>query len=167
MNNNNIKMTSYKYFIKHSSYTQVKLPKANNNSVKANKKTSRILSYKNLHKTETESQRKSKSKTVAKAKLSFEGIMHNNNINNNNNKRYNIINNNGEKHIHNINININNHINIGSKQFQEIITFSDLAKMKNKNITKVTNKKNNNLYNFLKTSSKNINYISRNKNQSL
>ena len=45
-----------------------------------------------------------------------------------------------------------------------------MDKIKNKNITKITNKKsinNNNIYNFLKTSSKNINYISRNKNQSL
>ena len=180
INNNNIKMTSYKYFIKNSSFSQVKLPKTNNNNntIQTNKKTARILSYKDYQKSENEKNKKNKN--IINTKLTFEGILHNNHLNknnhinsnntnniiNNNNKRYNIINYNGEKHIHNINININNHINIGPKQFQDIFTFSDLVKIQNKNNAKNNNKKNN-LYAFLKTNNKNTNYISRNKHQSL
>ena len=175
--NNNLKMASYnKYFVKNSSFSQVKLPKTNNtisNNINTNKKTRRILPYKDFHKSENESNKKNKNKNIINTKLSFEGILHNNNTNNSNNinnnsnnKRYNIINYNGEKHIHNINININNHINIGPKQFQDIFTFSDLVKMQNRNGGKYNDKKNN-IYAFLKANNKNTNYISRNKNQSL
>ena len=159
--NNNMRMTSYKYFIKNASSSHVKLPKANNNNI--NKKTARILSYKDFQKSENENIKKNRNnKNMINTKLSFDGILHNNN----NNKRYNIINYNGDKHIHNINININNHINIGPKQFQDIFTFSDLVKMQKNNINNNPNKKNS-IYAFLKTSNKNNNYISRNKNQSL
>ena len=177
-NDNNLKMSSNKYFIKNSSYSQVKLPKAN--SIKASKNTERILSYKNYQKSESQRIKKNRNKNVINAKLSFDTILHNNNnsnykryniINNNNNsnnKGYNIINYNGDKHVHNINININNNINIGSKQFQEIFTFSDLLKKQNKKMSKIINKNNNNIHNFLKSNNnKNMNYISRNKNQNV
>ena len=161
-NDNNIKMSSNKYFLKNSSYSQVKLPKASN--IKA-KNTARILSYKDFHKSENESIKKNRNKNIINAKLSFDGILRNNN---NNNKRYNIINYNGDKHIHNINININNNINIGPKQFQEIFTFSDLLKKQNKKMSKIVNNNNNNIYAFLKSNNnKNMNYISRNKNQNM
>ena len=159
--NNNMKMTSYKFFMKNTSISNVKLPKANNN--KSSKKTARILSYKDFQKSETESMKKNRNKNIVNTKLSFDGILHNNM--NNNNKKYNIINYNGDKHIHNINININNHINIGPKQFQDIFTFSDLVKIQNKNLANNAIKKNN-IYSFLKPNNKN-NYISRNKNETL
>ena len=160
-NDNNLKMSSNKYFIKNSSYSQVKLPKASN--IKA-KNTARILSYKDYHKSENESIKRNRNKNIINAKLSFDGILRNNN--NNNNKRYNIINYNGDKHIHNINININNNINIGPKQFQEIFTFSDLLKKQNKKMSKVINN-NNNIYAFLKSNNNKNVYISRNKNKNI
>ena len=162
--NDNIKLTSYKYFIKNSSYSKVKLPKAKANTIRINKDTLRISSYKDFQKSDNEDIKKSNYKNkIINTKLSFDGIMHNKNMNNSN-RKYNIINYNGGKHIHNINININNHINIGTKQFQEIFTFSDLLKKQNKNITN-SNKKNNNIYSTLKYNNKINKYISRNKNQ--
>ena len=157
-NENNLKMTNYKYFIKNSSHSQSKLPKTN--SIKTNRKTGRILSYKDYHKSENESVNKNnnKNKNIINTKLSFDGI-----IQKNANKKYNIINYNGDKHIHNINININNHYNIGSKQFHEIFTFSDLLKKQNKNVVNINKK--NNIHAFLKKNNKNTNIISRNKNQ--
>ena len=162
--NDNIKLTSYKYFIKNSSYSKVKLPKAKANTIRINKDTLRISSYKDFQKSDNEDIKKTNYKNkIINTKLSFDGIMHNKNMNNSN-RKYNIINYNGGKHIHNINININNHINIGTKQFQEIFTFSDLLKKQNKNITN-SNKKNNNIYSTLKYNNKINKYISRNKNQ--
>jgi hypothetical protein len=155
-NENNLKMTNYKYFIKNSSHSQSKLPKAS--SIKTNRKTGRILSYKDYHKSESESVNKNNNKNTINAKLSFDGIIHKNA-----NKKFNIINYNGDKHIHNINININNHYNIGSKQFHEIFTFSDLLKKQNKNAVNINKK--NNIHTFLKKNNKNNNIISRNKNQ--
>ena len=152
-NENNLRMTNYKYFFKNSSYSQSKLIKTNN--TKPNRKTERILSYKNYQKSENENVKKNNNNLI-NSKLSFDGIIHNNS-----NKKYNIINYNEDKHIHNINININNHYNIGSKQFQEIFTFSDLLKQQNKNNAT----KNANLQAFLKKNNKNVNIISRNKNQ--
>ena len=152
-NTNNIKVTSYKYFMKNSVSSLVKLPKANvkknysqENESKMPKKTARILSYKDINITENKNEKK------INTKISFDGIM-----NKPDNKKYNIINYNNNGHIHNVNININNHINIGTKQFQEIFSISDLIKKNEKN----------NLQNFLKNNVKKNNYISRNKNNSL
>ena len=162
--NDNIKLTSYKYFLKNSSYSKVKLPKAKANTIRINKDSLRISSYKDFQKSDNEDIKKTNYKNkIINTKLSFDGIMHNKNMNNSN-RKYNIINYNGGKHIHNINININNHINIGTKQFQEIFTFSDLLKKQNKNITN-SNKKNNNIYSTLKYNNNINKYISRNKNQ--
>ena len=143
---NNLKLSSNKYHIKNSSSSLVKLPKSNlkrninqKTDTKINKKTARILSCKNININDNKNIKKNKNYN----KLSFDGI-----LNNNNNKRYNIINYNGNGNIHNVNININNNINIGAKQFQEIISLSDLVNKKN-------------IHN------KNINYISRNKQNSL
>ena len=94
-----------------------------------------------------------------KIKMSFDGLINKNLKKELNNKKT-IINNNAPKHIHNVNININNQINIGGKQFNELFSFSNLAKKNNNN-------NNNNLYAILKNNNKNNKYISRNKNQSL
>ena len=78
-----------------------------------------------------------------------------------------------EKHIHNVNININNQINIGGKQFHELLAFSDLTKKKHsKDKENLTNSQSSNLlakniYAFSRNKEKKNNYISRNKNQSL
>ena len=164
-NENNLKMTNYKYFIKNSSYSQSKLIKTN--STKTNRKTERILSYKNAHKSETESIRKNKNKNIINTKLSFDGLFHNSNNNDNNSnntKKYNIINYIGDKHVHSINININNHYNLGLKQYKQITTFSDLLKRQNKNPINIINKKSK-IYTFLTKNDKNVNVISRNTNK--
>ena len=141
-------------FMKKSTFKLVK--SSNPKDVKLYKKSMRNFSYNGNQKNDNE-QKYLKGKNI---KMSFDGIMNNNNMNKNyNNKKSNNIDNKGPiNHIHNVNININNQINIGGRQLHELFSFSDLVKKSSNN---------NNIYNLLKNNNKNANYISRNKNQSL
>ena len=137
--NDNIKLTSYKYFIKNSSYSKVKLPKAKANTIRINKDTLRISSYKDIQKSDNEDIKKSNYKNkIINSKLSFDGIMHNKNMNNSN-RKYNIINYNGGKHIHNINININLRNNSQNNKIIKKRNKSRLVKNKDLNNKLVTN----------------------------
>ena len=158
--NNDIRPYSQKYnnnspsvleFIKKTAFKSIK--SNNSKDIKINKQSSRNFSNNESQKSDYDKNNKNK-----KIKMSFDGLINKNLKKELNNKKT-IINNNAPKHIHNVNININNQINIGGKQFNELFSFSNLAKKNNNN--------NNNLYAILKNNNKNNNYISRNKNQSL
>ena len=132
--------------------------KSNNiKDLKFHKKSLRNFSHNESQKSAYEDKNNNKNRNI---KMSFDGIINNHKYN----KKSNIINNNNNdaKNIHNVNININNQINIGGKQFHELISFSNFNKKNNMNFN---NNKNNNIYFLIKN--KNNNYISRNKNQSL
>ena len=130
----------------------------NSKDVKVYKKSERNCSYNEWQKSYAEDKSRNnniKNKNInINNKMSFEGIL-------GNNKKSKTINNNSSKHIHNVNININNQINIGGKQFHELLSFSDLVK-KNTGNTNIKN-----LFSLSRNKEKKTNYISRNKNQSL
>ena len=128
--------------------------------VKIYKKGARNTSYNENQKSYADDV--NKNKNVINNKISFDGILNNKN----NIKKSNTINNNDAKHIHNVNININNQINIGGKQFRELLSFSDLIK-KNTNNNNNNNNNIKNIFSLTKNKEKKNNYISRNKNQSL
>ena len=160
--------SAFEFLKKTSHYIKnVKTKSAHSKDNKVTKNSERNFSCNERHKSYGEEKKLThnifKNKKMINNKLNFDGIFNNSVKGNGNANQKNIknINSNGAKHIHNVNININNQINIQSKQFHEIFTFSDLIK-------KNTKKKNNikNIFNLAKNSKKN-NYVSRNKNKSL
>lgn len=134
--------------------------------MRVNKKSARNCSYNDSQKSynETGVMNNNKNKNTINSKISFDGILSNKVVH----QRRTSAMSNGTKHIHNVNININNQINIGGKQFHELLAFSDMNKknyfnnnINSKNLCSLLNNKDK-----LFDGKKNI-YISRNKNQSL